>query len=88
VEGGSHKVTLLFVSIDLNPARLDRTRPFVDLARNERAEILGGAALGWDQIAADLFQPLPYERHSHRGDRGMVELLDDRSRCALGKKVA
>src|SRR5262249_2596480 len=37
----------LFVSIDLNPTRFDRTRPFVDLARNELAQILGGAALGW-----------------------------------------
>ena len=69
--------------LELNAARLDGDRPFLDFAGDKFGEIFRRSAFGRDQIGADASKPLLHGRRVHGGDRGAVKLPDNRVRRAF-----
>src|SRR5262245_14399371 len=63
---------------------LDRDRPFLDFARDEFLQVVRRPTLGRDRIVADVPQPLLHGGHIHGRNSGIVQLLNNRRRRALG----
>src|SRR5215472_6671654 len=72
--------------VDHDAARLDRARPFLDLARHEFAEVIARASLGRHDVGADLGEPLPDDGRVQGLDRRRIELAHDRIGSALGQE--
>src|SRR5882757_11383256 len=84
--GGPMTIRSWFSSIRAHPARLDRPRPFVDLARHELAEIVGRAFVRRRDRRAEALEPFLHGQRVHRRHGGGVELGDDGSGCAFGQE--
>src|ERR1700730_5103267 len=73
-------------SIHAHAGRLDRSGPFRDLTHDELRQVVRRPALGRDHLDAELLELGLHVGGIHGGDSGILELLDDRSRRALGQE--
>src|SRR4029077_18746791 len=62
-------------------ARLDRRRPFLDLAADEALEVGRIGAIGAHQVGTNCLPARLQRRHIHSLDGGVVKLADDRLWC-------
>src|SRR5258708_12734374 len=69
----------------MNPARLDRSGPFLDLARDEAGEIFRSPPLRRDHRNAEGLEAIAHSRGLHRCVRRFGETMHDGGRRALRK---
>src|SRR4051812_44003212 len=76
---------LSMTSLRLDAGSLDDRPPFVDLRLVERQQRLRRALLGRENVLGEIDQLLLDPRIGERLGGGVVELGNDRLRCALGR---
>src|ERR1700733_7489077 len=84
VWAGRPVTPLLLRSLHGDAGGLDRRRPFGDLTFDQVAEMLRRRILIGNDFGAEPGQAVMHRGRMHRRERGVVELLNDRFRSALG----
>lgn len=76
------------VLFDRDAARLDRPRPFGDLALHEFAEVLWGSVLIRNDFGAERGQLVMHRGRMHGREHGIVNFFTIGSGVFFGRKIA